>query len=378
MNQEVMAPIANLPAHLQAACGSDAAKEFTAGVQSGFPIISYRGKTWRVKQGGEEQVYVDENGDAIQTIEVVMIRSNERLSKTHYEGNYNEGDKEKPRCWSANGMKADADVENPINITCKGCPMDVWGSRTTDNGTKTKACQDVRRVSVIFQHELEMFERGEKTFDELSVMLLRIPPATLNVLKAYVEKVLNPKGLPPFVLSTKIGFDTDASYPKLTFKGGRFLSESEFGAVSALRESDIVTRILDTSSELADAGTTEGGGDAVSSESNTTTEAPPSAPAEVSQPNTEEAHFSEAIEPAPDAIAPAPVAPATVVAPAPVAPAPVAVRPAAVEEQAAQIEQPPQATVVTPKPVAPSPAPVVGASPSTDPAVEDMLSSILD
>jgi hypothetical protein len=28
--------------------------EFTAGVTAGFPVISYRGKVWRIRKGGKE------------------------------------------------------------------------------------------------------------------------------------------------------------------------------------------------------------------------------------------------------------------------------------------------------------------------------------
>ncbi|MFV0410798.1 MAG: hypothetical protein ACK5LJ_14230, partial [Paracoccus sp. (in: a-proteobacteria)] len=64
MGTEVAAINKNLPAHLQKAVDRTAIDEFSGGVQSGFPVISYRGKVWRVKMRGEEQVYVDDNGDA--------------------------------------------------------------------------------------------------------------------------------------------------------------------------------------------------------------------------------------------------------------------------------------------------------------------------
>jgi hypothetical protein len=400
MGSEVIVPVANLPAHLQAVVGSsEAAKEYTEGVQTGFPIISYRGKTWRVRQSGEEQVYLDDNNDAVQTIEVVLVKSNERLSKTYYKGKYTEGDKSKPECWSATGVSPEPDVPNPVNAACQSCPMNVWGSRITEQGNKTRACQDVRRVGVVFQHELEAFEHGEKKLEEVPVMLLRIPPASLNPLKDYVQKVLDPKGLPPFVLSTKIGFDTDASFPKLTFGPGRFLTATEFSAVEGFRESDMVKRILDTSAEHAEAGTTEDGGEAASSASTANAETPKSAPAEAS-PNTEEQHFSEAVELAPapapaPAAAPAPApapaaAPAPAVAPAPVATAPTEVvadtiaaapqRAAAVEEEAAAetIEQPPAPKAEKPKAAKSEVAPAPIQSPSGDGDIDDMLASILD
>jgi len=388
----IVAGGAQLPAHLQAAVGNaEAAKEFAGGVQSGFPVISYRGGTWRVRQGGEEQVYVDTEGDAIQSIRVVMIQSNERPSKTYYEGKYKEGDSSKPECWSANGVTPDADVPNPVNAACASCPMNVWGSRITEQGNKTRACQDVRRCGVTFEHELEAVANGQKTLDELPVMLLRIPPASLNPLKDYAVKVLGPKGLPVYVLVTKIGFDTAVAYPKLTFKGERFLSETEFGIVEGLRDSDMVRRILDTSAEHVTEGTPASNGDAPSSASTANGEAVAPAPSEASSPNTEEQHYSEAVADVPAQPAPAPAAPVVappppVAAPAPVAapppvvaaPPPEPVRAAAIEEHAAAtIVQPPTppATVVAAPSEVPAPQPE---SPGTDADIEDMLSSILD
>lgn len=389
MSQDmIVAGGAQLPAHLQSAVGNaEATKEFSGGVQSGFPVVSYRGGTWRVRQAGEEQVYVDTEGDAIQSIRTVMIQSNECPSKTYYEGKYKEGDSSKPQCWSANGKTPDADVPNPVNPACASCPMNVWGSRTTEQGNKTRACQDVRRCAITFEHELEAVANGQKTLDELPVMLLRIPPASLNPLKDYAVKVLGPKGLPVYVLITKVGFDTAVAYPKLTFKGERFLSETEFGIVEGLRDSDMVRRILDTSAEHATEGTPASGGDAASSASTANAEASAPAPSEASSPNTEEQHYSEAVAEVPAAPVPVPAAP--VVAPAPVvvaapppvvtAPAPEPVRAAAIEEHAAAatIVQPPTppATVVAAPSDVPVPQPE---SPGVDADIEDMLSSILD
>lgn len=354
MGKAVTIAQSNLPAHLQSV-SPDVTKEFSGGVQSGFPVISYRGKTWRVKSAGEEQVYVDDNDDAIQTIEGVLVRSNEKLSKTYYKGKYSEGDKDKPVCWSSNGVRPDSEVPEPVNSLCDSCPMNVWGSRTSDEGKKMKACQDVRRVAWIFRHELEALAAGEKSVDDVPVMLLRCPPASLNPLKDYAERVLAPKGAAPFMLYTKIGFDTDASYPKLTFKGSQWLDETEFGAVTELRDSDIVKRILDTSAEHVNEGNTGEGDDAASSESTAKAEAPEPAPSG----SSEEDHFSEADD---DDIAP---------------PA----RAAAVEEQAAEdeIEQPPKKPKKASAPKSKKSEPKAESpSDSDDDDIDDMLSSILD
>ena len=258
MSKEVAVRQDNMPAHLKQAAESKAlAKEFSGNVQSGFPVLKYRGKTWRVSQGGEEQVLVDDEDDAIQSTYLVLIKSNENLSKTYYKGKYSEGDNSKPDCWSANGVAPDPNVPKPVASKCQGCPMNAWGSRVSDEGKKQKACQDVRRMAVMMEHELVAVAEGEKDMDDADVMLLRVPGGSLNPLKDYVEKKLLPKGgLLPFMLVTRIGFDNDAAYPKFTFKAARFLDEDEFGTVEELRDSDIVKRILDESAELEDGETT--------------------------------------------------------------------------------------------------------------------------
>lgn len=350
----------NLPAHLQGKISPQVSKEFSGGVTAGFPVISYRGKVWRVKKSGEEQVYLSEDGDAVQSIEVVLIKSNERLSKTYYKGKYSEGDQEKPQCWSSDGVRPDNDVPNKVNAMCDSCPMNAWGSKITDEGKKAKACQDVRRCAVIFSHELEDVVAGEKALDDADVMLLRIPPATLSPLKDYAERILAPKGATPYMLITKISFDTDASFPKLLFKGARWLSEDEFGAVEELRDSEAVKRILSTSAEHAAGGTTDEEDEASSSDHAANEEASESAPSGVV---AEELAFDDDDDDD-DEIAPAPK------------------RAAAIEEDAAdEIEQPPKPKAKkkakAKKPSKPK-APEVESPDEGDEDIDAMLSSILD
>jgi len=266
MAKELSTFDAKLPAHLQGQ--ADATDEFAGGVQSGFPVISYRGRVWRVKEGGEEHVHVDDEGDAVSSIEIVLVKSNERPAKIHYDKQYEDGDEGKPRCWSPDGIKPDSDVDNPISDSCQNCPMNVWGSRTTENGKKSRACSDVRRVAVMFEHKI-----GE---DDAAPALLRIPPASLNPLKEYVTKVLKPKGVQPYMLVTKVGFDNDADYPKLTFKPSRFLSEDEFNEIVALRESEDVQRIVQSATEYSSEGTTAEGGDEPEASTKDETPAAPS------------------------------------------------------------------------------------------------------
>ena len=352
MNDIVTAQ-AQLPAHLQGVVGQEVFDEFAGGVQSGFPVISYRGKVWRVRKSGEEQMHVDADGNALPTIEVVLLKSNERPSKTCYDSGYTEGDNAKPACWSSDGVKPDSGVPVKKSPLCAPCPANVWGSKMTEQGKPSRQCQDVRRCAVAFVHQLEEVAAGTRAVEDVDVLLLRVPPASLNPLKDYAETVLKPKGIPPYVLSTKIGFDADVAYPRFTFKGARFLNEQEFEAASALRSGDEAKRVLNESQEHVEVGTTGG----------------PSQAAEAGQPT------AEATAPAPTPASPAKAKPVPVTEDEPV-------RAVDVEAAAAQAEEvddiapappssPPVAATPATTPATPAPQP----APSAD--FEDMLDSIL-
>lgn len=360
----VATPVTGLPAHLQEMITPEAFDEFAGGVTSGFPIISYRGKTWRIRKSGEEQAYLNDEGEAIQSIEVVMLKSNPIPSKVFYEDKFSEGDQSPPRCWSANGIKPDTGVVDPISPTCGVCANNVWGSKTTESGAKTRACADVRRCAVAFKHQLEEVELGTRDAKDVDVLLLRIPPATLNPLKDYVEKVLKPKGVPPYVLITKIGFDTDVAYPKLTFKGLRFLTKIEVDTALALRDGEDARRILNEALELTTtddndaAGTTNNAGDVPGATR-------PPAPVEA---GTKAPAASPKLQPVEEELFSEPV---TDIAPAPA-------RAAAVEADAAKVVEAVPDEITSPPPVAatPAPEPVAPETGKTD--FDAMLNSILD
>lgn len=328
-----------LPAAIQralAAAGGEVMKEVTGGVTSGFPIISYRGKVWRIKKSGEEHDVLDENEDPIPSIEVVLVKSNPMPSKIFYENAYEEGSTEAPRCWSADGVKPDVGVQQPVCKTCAACPKNVWGSKITESGSKTKACADARRMAVVSKAELE--EKGK----DAPAYLMRVPPASLNPLKDFAEKVLKPKGLPYFAVVVRVGFDTQVSYPKLTFKAARLLSEEEAEAVVSLRDSEDVRRILAESVEFDEAGTPEASNASSSNEEATASAPAASAPKKksaVPKPRPAEEEDVGIETPAP--------APKKKAAPAPV-----------VEEDEDEIAPPPPAKKAAAPKKAPTPPPV--------------------
>lgn len=240
-----------LPAVFQQMASSPT-DEFTAGVQAGFGILSLRGKVWRIRKGGKEESYLDKDGDAVQSLTVVMVRANPHMSKIFYTKKYEEGDSEAPTCWSSDSVKPDREVQSPVSKTCAACPNNVWGSRISENGTKSRACSDSRRVAVVLESDLAAHGADATPF------LLRIPPASLNPLREYAE-ALQARGIYPFALVTKIGFDPLMSHPKLTFKPVRVVTDEEAQLIVGWRKDATVKRILAESAEFVAAGTTDEG-----------------------------------------------------------------------------------------------------------------------
>lgn len=212
---------AAVPAHIAAMQGGSNS-DLTSGVNSSYPIISYKGKVWHVNEGDNSVLVADEeSGDPKASIEVVLLKANSKLSKIYYEAGYEEGSTAKPNCYSNDSVTPALDAQEPQHATCGGCPHNAWGSRITDAGGKGKACGDSRRVAVAPIGELDR------------PMLLRIPAASLKELTEY-GKGLDKRNAPYSAVVTKVGFDHEVAYPKLTFKALRWLDEAEVDAVAAL------------------------------------------------------------------------------------------------------------------------------------------------
>lgn len=212
---------AAVPAHIKALQGGTNL-DLTSGVNSSYPIISYKGKVWHVNEGdNSELVMAKDSDDPAASIEVVLLKANSKLSKIYYSAGYEEGSTAKPDCYSNDSITPALDAQEPQHPTCGGCPHNAWGSRITDAGGKGKACGDSRRMAVAPIGELDR------------PMLLRVPAASLKELTEY-GKSLDKRGAPYSAVVTKIGFDHEVAFPKLVFKAVRWLEESEVDAVAAI------------------------------------------------------------------------------------------------------------------------------------------------
>lgn len=224
--------------------GQKVENELAAGVSSGFGVISFRGKVWRIKYRGEERDLMRPDGDGpAHSIEVVIVRASTIVSKIFYKEGYKEGSTESPDCFSTNGQTPDAASKNKQANTCAACPMNAWGSRITPAGKPGKACSDSKRVVVVPLNDI-----ANEVFG--GPMLLRVPAASLQDAASYAT-TLGQLGYPIEAVGTRIAFDTKEAYPKLLFSAIRPLTDAEADKVLSLRDDIRVARILAEGSEHA-------------------------------------------------------------------------------------------------------------------------------
>lgn len=214
-----------------------------AGVQSSFAVVGYKGKNWRLKYRGEENLVRDGQGRPMNDLEVVIVGIAPNVAKTFYAKAYADGDDNAPDCFSLDGVQPDASAPKKQNPTCGNCPNNQWGSRITDNGKRAKACADSRRIAVVPRGDIENESYG-------GPMLLRIPATSLPNLAGYAD-FLTRKGADVPWVGTKLSFDYDVAYPKLVFETTGFLSDAEAQAVLEAMENPLIERMLH------DAGPTE-------------------------------------------------------------------------------------------------------------------------
>lgn len=232
------------PAHLQKYKTEVDNSDLTSGVQASFAVLSFKGKVWRVKYQGEEKIIKNRDGDPASSLIAVIVKASPQVSKIYYPGAYTEGDQDAPSCFSIDGVRPDPGAAEPQSNTCAGCPKNIWGSKITEQGNKTKACSDSRRIAVVPYPDLRNEAFG-------GPLLLRIPPASLQEIYRY-GKYLQDMGVNYNMLVTKITFDAEAAYPRLMFsvmehpESGQpiWMDEAQMETIKELRDGDVIDRML--------------------------------------------------------------------------------------------------------------------------------------
>lgn len=227
-----------LSPHMRARMAANKAtnSNFADGLRDAFPMLSVKGKVFRVRHSGVETPFLDPNTrQPINYLDVVLINASPNLSKSYYKKGFTDGENEAPDCWSLDGVKPDASVAEKQAVTCANCPMNQFGSRITEAGKPAKACADARRVAVVMPHQLNETEQ--------MLMLLRTAQSSLKNLKTYAQ-LLERHQIEPAGCITRLTFDYQEAFPKLMFDFVAPLSDAQYDKAVELAEADNTKAML--------------------------------------------------------------------------------------------------------------------------------------
>jgi hypothetical protein len=204
-----------LPAFAKSAELSSLAKSLAGGVGASTKRISTKGGVFRLIAGGKEVAAIEDRH-----LDVVIVQAAPKISRTFYAGTYEEGATSAPACWSADGDKPDASIEEPQSDACATCPQNAKGSGQGDS----RACRFSQRLAVVLANDME----GD-------VMQLTLAATSIfgkedgdkRPLQAYA-RYLAAQNINPETLVTRLRFDTKAAVPKLFFQPVRWLTDDEY------------------------------------------------------------------------------------------------------------------------------------------------------
>ena len=208
-----------LPAHLRNLELDATTKALMGGGGTG-KRISIRGGVFRMIVVGKEVAQNDERA-----MNVVVVRSAEKTSRSYYAGTYVEGQNAAPACYSNDGVTPAADSKNKQSPNCANCPQNIKGSGQGDS----RACRFSHRLAVVLENNLE----GD-------VYQLTLPAQSIfgtgdngkMPLQQYA-KFLGGHGIPVTAVVTEMRFDTASATPKLTFRAMRPLSVEEMATAKS-------------------------------------------------------------------------------------------------------------------------------------------------
>lgn len=225
-----MSNIATVPAHIaariaarqQAGTKSSVASAIVGNSEgSSIPRISIRAGRYRLSEDGVETTVGV-------TLDTIIVGANPRVSKVFYAKAFDaSAENVRPDCWSNDGLKADASVEAPVHTGCADCPNNVLGSKVLPSGAKSKMCADQRHLAVV------------AAADPSKVYSLTVPVSGMKALREYFKDLGN-YGIGPEEVITELGFDDQASFPKITFKQKGYVPEKAISRVDNLLASDSV------------------------------------------------------------------------------------------------------------------------------------------
>jgi len=198
--------------------GLDDDTKAVAGGMQNFRI-SIAGGTFRMIVNGKEQASIEDRN-----MNVVFVKMAHNPSRTYYEGTYKEGQKSSPACWSSDSKTPDAEVQNPVSLTCAACPNSIKGSGQGGTGT---ACRMSWRTAVVLPQQLD------------GPVYQLVLPATSSFgeeengrwpFRPYIQ-MLASHNVSAGAVVTKMQFDTKAKVPRVLFSPSGAVDTDDLEAI---------------------------------------------------------------------------------------------------------------------------------------------------
>ena len=186
-----------LPAYLQNDGEQFAVDTLTQNLGVGMPpYVSIAENRFKLVDGAgdEEPITTVDPKTGIPYFDACIVDWNEHPSKVFFSRPYDPNDPSPPDCWSDNGVAPSINAASPQHATCDGCPKAVWGSATSKvSGKGVPACNKTQKLALALP-------------DDDVVFLLRVPPNSLENLRAYTKKFQGQKVSVASVM-TRISFE---------------------------------------------------------------------------------------------------------------------------------------------------------------------------
>ncbi len=178
--------------------------------------ISVRGGVFRMMVGNKE-IAKNEN----RAMNVVIVNGSPKIGRTFYAGAYDAGNPAAPDCWSADGEKPDASIDEPQHSNCQDCPQNIKGSGQGDS----RACRYKQRLAVLLADDIN----GDVFGLELAATSLFGNSKDVNKMPfQQYAKYVGSQNKNINTLVTEMRLDSDSATPKLVFKPVRFLTREEW------------------------------------------------------------------------------------------------------------------------------------------------------
>lgn len=219
MSNELSVLLQSNPALVGTGLDEDTLAVAGAGNGGGNKRISIKGAVFRKYVNGKEVGTIEDRH-----MNVIFVKMAHDPSRTFYAQAFQEGKKVAPACWSSDSKKPDAEVKNPMAVSCDQCAKSVKGSGQNGQGT---ACRLSWRTAVVLPN------------DPAGDVMQLVLPATSAFgkedngrfpFKPYIQHLANHNVSAGRVI-TKMAFDTKATAAKVLFSPAGAVDPADYETI---------------------------------------------------------------------------------------------------------------------------------------------------